>query len=154
MEEKIIVRWEFLPLAHTLHRTTSIEWTATASQMEKGLFLVRLIATMPFGHVLVSQCSDGGGDRLPTRLKFDSKPDQKLVGSCVEIGREMVPSEEAWVVLPGHRQKISYMQKLELNEDKTREISGSIRYQEISEYRDFDPQTILFNIPLKDKQLY
>ena len=146
MPEKIVVSWEFLSPTPVLNGPEIVKWMATASRIEDGLFLVRLIANLAPGYMLVSQRTRPDEWKAPTQLNFKRRHDLKLVGRCTEIGQLVGPLDDGWAVFPDRRGKISYMQKVALSRDLSPEISGFVKYQVCSEAEVFEPKTVHFSI--------
>ena len=150
MREQIIVAWEILRTPPVGNKSGIIKWMATASRIKEDLFLVRLIAKLAPGHMLVSQRSRCDNSKNPTQLTFKRNNDLETVGRCHEIGHLVAPTDDRWGDFPyRHGKIISYMQKVRLKDDRISEIGGIVNYQVVTESVCFEPQMVPFNINIE-----
>ena len=144
-----IVTWEFISPARWEKGSDRVEWMATASKIIDDLYLVRFIAKLPPGYMLYSQRTKPEKENSPTEISFKPKSGIVLKGSCREMGGRVELSDESWVVHPDRSCRISYMQTMGLNDEHIQEVSGTVKYQPLSEYEKFEAKTTAFSIPIR-----
>ena len=144
-----IVTWEFLSTAPKERGRDRVEWMATASKITDGLYQVRLIANLPPGQMLYSQRTKPVDGKCPTEIHFREGKGIVLNGNWEERGSRVEAADDSWVVYPDSSSRISYRQTVRLNDEHIQEVSGTVKFQPLSEYEIFDAKTTVFSIRIK-----